>query len=1084
MGSESGPGGCTMKRNDGQIRSSAAEVARFKAQNDRLRGRIRELEIFAAEQCARADYYRTVADFTHDWEYWIGPDGRFLYVSPSCERFTGYPPDAFVADPDLFRRIVHPDDRETLLVHVTGEVSEGVHPPMEFRIITRAGDLRWISHTCRPVFDGEGRFLGRRGNNRDATGRKAAEEALSLSEIRYRTMFDGINSCVAVCEPVEEGTDFIFTDFNPAAERSSRLTREAVMGRRVTEVFPSVAESGLLDLFRRVHRTGEPERLPLSRYRDRRIELWVENHVYRLPTGEIVAVYDDRTAEKRAEEGLKRSEERLNQALDATSDGLWDWDVPSGRAYFSPRYFTMLGYEPDAFPSTFASWDSLLHPDDRREAQAIIRDHMERGVPYNVEFRLRNKSGHWQWILGRGRIVERDDAGRPRRMVGTHVDIHERKGMTEQLRRHIKELETLNDLSRSAALGLSMAEVTEAALDRLLKPLSPDLAVLYLMSDGELIRQSVRTGISGFNTAEETRHPVGECLCGLAAQENQPLFSVDIHEDDRCTCRECKDAGIRSVVSLPLSSRGRMIGVLALGSKGERDFSLRASFLQSLAAMVSTGIDNARLHQRVRAHAEELEATVARRTAELKKFQNAVDHSPASIVITDPEGTIEYVNPFFTRLTGYTPAEARGRNPRILNSGHHDDAFFEDLWTTLLSKRTWRGEILNRKKDGSLYWESASISPLLSDDGETTHFVAVKEDITAKKAAEKALQESETRYRTIFHASRDGILIADQATRRFHYANDAACRMLGYSRQELLSRSLTDIHPEADRDMVLTAFNRLAAGEIDFLSELPCRCRDGRVFYCDISAAPVSIDGRPCVLGFFRDVTERIEAARLREEVDRIMRHDLRSPLNGIIGVPQLMMSDENLTAGQRKLLQMLTDSAHKMLGLINLSSTLYQIEQGVYEPAWGAFDLLQLLKRCMADNRSLSRAKSIDLHLLTAGFEPPDPEKVIVHGEELLTYSIFSNLVVNAVEASPEGNRVAVRIQRGRGIRVEIHNQGAVPATVRQRFFDKYVTFGKEKGTGLGTYSAKLLAEVQGWSISMVTSREEGTVVRVAIPV
>jgi signal transduction histidine kinase len=196
------------------------------------------------------------------------------------------------------------------------------------------------------------------------------------------------------------------------------------------------------------------------------------------------------------------------------------------------------------------------------------------------------------------------------------------------------------------------------------------------------------------------------------------------------------------------------------------------------------------------------------------------------------------------------------------------------------------------------------------------------------------------------------------------------------------------------------------------------------------------------------------------------------------------MMSDENLTAGQRKLLQMLTDSAHKMLGLINLSSTLYQIEQGVYEPAWGAFDLLQLLKRCMADNRSLSRAKSIDLHLLTAGFEPPDPEKVIVHGEELLTYSIFSNLVVNAVEASPEGNRVAVRIQRGRGIRVEIHNQGAVPATVRQRFFDKYVTFGKEKGTGLGTYSAKLLAEVQGWSISMVTSREEGTVVRVAIPV
>lgn len=656
----------------------------------------------------------------------------------------------------------------------------------------------------------------------------------------------------------------------------------------------------------------------------------------------------------------------------------------------------------------------------------------------------------------------------------------DRKTAAERLKRRVEELKALNEMSRSGALALSLDQVIESALDQVMETLYPDLVVLFLKTGDDLTLKGVRSCVPEFDASEATCHRVGKCLCGLAASADHPRFSLNIQEDDRCIRRECRAASIRSFASMPLLNRNQVVGVLGLGSQKERDFSRQSAFLQSVAALISIGVANALLHQRVRSHANELEAIVARRTAELKKLSNAVEHCPASIIITDPNGAIEYVNPFFSRLTGYSLEEARGQTPKILNSGHHDDAFFDNLWGTLLEKKTWRGEILNRKKDGSLYWESASLSPLLNEAGNITHFVAVKEDITEKKRAEKDLQESEARYKTIFHASRDGILVADQYTRQFLYANDSICKMLGYEKDELLTKSIRDIHPEADLSHVQAEFERQASGEIEFSPELPCKCKNGQVFFCDISAASVVIDDRPCVMGFFRDVSERIEAAKLREDVDRMMRHDLKSPLNGIIGVPQMLLMDDNLTDEQRSLLQGVMDAGHKMLGMINLSLTLYQIEKGVYQSESWPYDLLQLVNRCVEDNRTLAKSKQVTFCVLV----DDDATRVMAQGEELLGYSIFSNLLLNAVEASPKGETVTVRINVGRYVKVSIHNKGEVPLPIQDRFFEKYASYGKQHGTGLGAYSAKLLAEVQGWSIDMETSQEKGTFLILGIPV
>jgi sigma-B regulation protein RsbU (phosphoserine phosphatase) len=131
----------------------------------------------------------------------------------------------------------------------------------------------------------------------------------------------------------------------------------------------------------------------------------------------------------------------------------------------------------------------------------------------------------------------------------------------------------------------------------------------------------------------------------------------------------------------------------------------------------------------------------------MRKFSFAVEHSPATVVITDNQGAIEYVNPKFTSLTGYRFDEVRGQNPRILKSGKQPSGFYKELWKTISSGREWRGEFHNRKKNDDLYWESASISPIFDRAGGITHYIAVKEDITERKSAEEALRISEERLR-------------------------------------------------------------------------------------------------------------------------------------------------------------------------------------------------------------------------------------------------------------------------------------------------------------------------------------------------
>ncbi|MBF0157724.1 MAG: hybrid sensor histidine kinase/response regulator, partial [Magnetococcales bacterium] len=230
---------------------------------------------------------------------------------------------------------------------------------------------------------------------------------------------------------------------------------------------------------------------------------------------------------------------------------------------------------------------------------------------------------------------------------------------------------------------------------------------------------------------------------------------------------------------------------------------------------------------------------------------------------------------------------------------------------------------------------------------------------------------------------------------------------------------------------------------------------------------------------------ELVEADRLKQDVERIARHDLKTPLNGIIGFSDLLLQDETLAQDHRQKVKSIWTSGIKALHMVNLSLGLLHMEQGSYVLEPVDFDLLSLIRTLRDDLSSWIFGRSLTLEVRVDSRPMAATDAFWVRGEEVLCYSMLANLVRNALEASPEHGQVTLELAAGDGVaKLAIHNRGSVPEAVRDRFFEKYVSAGKNTGTGLGTYSARLIAETMGGGVRLVrTSDEEGTVIEVTLP-
>lgn len=214
------------------------------------------------------------------------------------------------------------------------------------------------------------------------------------------------------------------------------------------------------------------------------------------------------------------------------------------------------------------------------------------------------------------------------------------------------------------------------------------------------------------------------------------------------------------------------------------------------------------------------------------------------------------------------------------------------------------------------------------------------------------------------------------------------------------------------------------------------------------------------------DYDRMVELSQLRENVAQITRHDIKGPLAGVLGLLQELAADDALGRRQLEQVRLLEETTLQVLNMVNMSNELFKIESGSFELHAAPVPLATVLRRIAELDRASFAGKQLTISVdvdTGVGEEPPQ-----ALGDAMLCYSLFHNLLKNACEAAPSGTRVSIRLIDGSPLRVVLSNQGAVPLAIRERFFDKFVTSGKSGGTGLGTYSARMLAWAQEGDIEL----------------
>ncbi len=406
--------------------------------------------------------YRLLADNSSDVIWTMDREGRFTYFSPSVHRHLGYTPTEAIG---LTMEDLFPDTQCVEFRAATEQLFDRKNvrhdSVQDTKLLRRKdGNTIWSEITANLLIDETGEAVGLSGVARDITDRKLAQEALRESEERLRSIF--MNSTLGIFRTTPQGKVIAA---NPAAAEMFGYEDPEETAREIDDisqelyadpedrvwVMEALQLNGQMNaelMFRR--RGADDSHFPAQ------LNLWTvanEDGSIRCIEGMI----EDITDRRQLLEAVRQSEERLQLAFDAANDGLFDHNLKTGTMYLSPRYYSMLGYEPGDFEPSMNKVIELLHPDDFEKGPQAFEKHRKTGEPYDLEARFRHKNGEWIWIHTRGKVVEWDEDGEPLRFVGTNVDITKRKQAEEELKLAQQEL-------LDAAHNAGMAEIATSVL--------------------------------------------------------------------------------------------------------------------------------------------------------------------------------------------------------------------------------------------------------------------------------------------------------------------------------------------------------------------------------------------------------------------------------------------------------------------------------------------------------------------------------------------------------------------------------------------------------------------------------------------
>ena len=495
-----------------------------------------------------------------------------------------------------------------------------------------------------------------------------------------------------------------------------------------------------------------------------------------------------------------------------------------------------------------------------------------------------------------------------------------------------------------------------------------------------------------------------------------------------------------------------------------------------------------------------------KRANQLIQLQSAaLDAAANSVVITDIKGIIQWVNPAYTILTGYESNEVVGKSTRILNSGKQDKEFYRHLWETILAGKIWKGELTNKRKDGTLYQEEQIISPVTDKSGKVTNFIAVKQDITLRKkleetvlSANRELEESKKaitnvledlniekenlkqeniKDAAIFASIGEGLIVTDKSG-KILMVNDAFEKLTGWSRSDVTGKDMIEVVPKYDehnelipkekRSLTKVLAGKTRKGNVSTLTTTHYYMRrDKTKLFIIGTVTPIIINGTVTgAVQVFRDVSVEKEIDKMKDEFVSIASHELRTPLTAIDGITSMLRDGEygEISDNLKQPLADINSSSERLIHLVNDLLNLSRMQVGRQKYTLSTFEISDRIQEVAGLFEALAKEKGIRLTVDVL-------VKAKVHADAGKVQQLCNNLLSNALKFTDKGTITLTTKDAGDKIEVYISDTGiSISKEDQPKLFGKFQQLttaqGRPPGTGLGLHISREIARKMGGDV------------------
>ncbi|MFA6349552.1 MAG: PAS domain S-box protein [Candidatus Omnitrophota bacterium] len=880
--------------------------------------------------------------------------------------------------------------------------------------------------------------------NDEIAEHKKTEESLRSSEAKYRLLTESLPQGIFI-----KNRDSVYISCNENYARSLGIKSEEISGKTDFDFYSENLADQYRAVDRRIMDSGQPEEMdePI-RFKGKEAIIHIVKNPIKDASGNItgiIGIFWDVTELRRNEEEITVLKKRIEFILGATKTGLDIIDADFNIIYIDPEWSKIYG-DPKGRKcfEYFMGRSSICPGCGLKKAletkQLVVSEEVlikEGNRPVQViSFPHQDESGKWL-------------------VAEVNIDISERKKME---------------------LSLKKSEIKARAI------LDQSFGFIGLMTlDGILIdANKAALEFSGIEISAVLNKPFWDTPWWIHSPELQKKLRQAI-----------KQAAAGEFVRFEAThlDKNRALKYIDFSIKAVKDENGRVIFLIPEGREIT---DLKMMEEALRQHRNNLEKTVAERTEALKisetRYRRLFEAARDGILILNFEtGKIEDVNPYMLEMLGFSREEFLDR--KLWDIGTFKDA--------LLSKVAFK-ELQDK---GYIRYEDL---PLQAKDGKLIHFEFVSNvytinshrviqcnirNITERKLTQDKIKESEAKFRAIFDNASDGIVLANVKKQRFVMGNKAFCEMLGYTAEEVTKLTVEDIHPKETLDSIMNDFEKFYKGEIKYSLDKPVRRKDGKIFYVDITASGIKLNNEDCLLGSFRDVTERkqlaqaiAEVIKVKEEFTGKVSHELRTPLAALKeGISQVVGGLlGKINPEQKRMLNISRANVDRLARLISNVLDLQKFDSNQMKINLELGDINVVVKDIRDSSIALAKKRKIYLKL-RLGKELPkikfDKDKII---------QVLANLVNNAIVLTDKGGIIISTSCGDNYIRVSVEDTGpGIKEEDIQKIFERFVQLVKRPGaTGLGLSICKEIVEAHNGKIWVDSKFGKGSVFSFILPV